>query len=180
MNPTQIIADYGVAIGITIIVVGLACLYCYNYLKQLDKKFDDEREDKKYERQQRAKHDALMLEAEKDKLEAEKATRKAYLSMTEELKNTTQAQSKILESQSVQLQSYSDSIDGNTKAIEEHNRLFEEHIQRTGDRFDCVDRQLVSIAGMLDEIRENTKDLVTKADLEKVKKGLDEYIRSKK
>ena len=99
--------------------------------------------------------------------------------MTEELKNTTQAQSKILESQSVQLQSYSDSIDGNTKAIEEHNRLFEEHIQRTGDRFDCVDRQLVSIAGMLDEIRENTKDLATKADLEKVKKGLDEYIRSK-
>nr|DAK63928.1 MAG TPA: Selenoprotein S (SelS) [Caudoviricetes sp.] len=179
MTVTKIIADYGVAIGITIIAVGLVSSFFYKYIQRLDKKFDDDREEKRYERDQKAKHDELVLEAEKDKLEAEQATRKAYLSMTEELKNTTQAQSKILESQSVQLQSYSDSIDGNTKAIEEHNRLFEEHIQRTGDRFDCVDRQLVSIAGMLDEIRENTKDLATKADLEKVKKGLDEYIRSK-
>ncbi|BFL72135.1 hypothetical protein [Anaerococcus nagyae] len=180
MNPTQIIADYGVAIGITIIVVGLACLYCYNYLKQLDKKFDDEREDKKYERQQRAKHDELMLEAEKDKLEAEKATRKAYLSMTEELKKTTQTQSKILESQSIELKSYSDSIDSNTAAIEEHNKNFIKHIELTDDRFDCVDSQLVSIATMLDEVKHSTKDLATKADLEKVKSGLDEYIRSKK
>ena len=180
MNPTQIIADYGVAIGITIIVVGLACLYCYNHLKRLDKKFDDEREDKKYERQQRAKHDELMLEAEKDKLEAEKASRKAYLSMTEELKKTTQTQSQILENQSLELRSYRDSIKGNTKAIEEHNKNFIKHIALTDDRFDCVDSQLVSIATMLDEVKHSTKDLATKADLEKVKSGLDEYIRSKK
>lgn len=179
MTVSKVIADYGVAIGITIIAVGLVSSFFYKYIQRLDKKFDDDREEKRYERDQKAKHDELVLEAEKDKLEAEQTTRKAYLSMTEELKNTTQAQSKILESQSVQLQSYSDSIDGNTKAIEEHNRLFEEHIQRTGDRFDCVDSQLVSIAGMLDEVRRSTKDLATKADLEKVKSGLDEYIRSK-
>lgn len=180
MEVSQAIADYGVAIGITIIVVGLAVTYCYNHLKRLDKKFDDEREDKKYEREQRARHDMLMLEAEKDKLKAENATRRAYLSMTEELKKTTQTQAKILENQSLELRSYSESIDSNTKAIEEHNKSFSEHIKFTDDRFDCVDNQLVSIAGMLDEVRNSTKDLATKADLEKVKSGLDEYIRSKK
>ncbi|MBM0047125.1 hypothetical protein JNO63_08555 [Anaerococcus sp. mt242] len=180
MEATQTIADYGVAIGITIIVVSLLATFFYKHLQRLDKKFDDEREEKKYEREQRARHDELMLEAEKDKLEAEKETRKTYLSMTEELKKTTQMQAEILANQSNELKSYSDSINGNTKAIADHNKNFVKHIKYTDDRFDCVDSQLVSIAGMLDEVRQSTKDLATKADLEKVKSGLDEYIRSKK
>lgn len=180
MNTTQAIADYGVAIGITIIVVGLLVTFFFKYMQRLDRKFDDEREEKKYEREQRAKHDELMLIAERDKIEAEQETRKTYLSMTEELKKTTQMQAEILSNQSLELKSYKDSINGNTRAIEEHNKHFVEHIACTDDRFDCVDNQLVSIAGMLDEVRDSTKDLATKADLEKVKSGLDEYIRSKK
>ena len=180
MNTTQAIADYGVAIGITIIVVGLLVTFFFKYLQRLDRKFDDEREEKKYEREQKAKHDELMLSAEKDKLEAEQETRKTYLSMTEELKKTTQMQAEILSNQYLELKSYKDSINGNTRAIEEHNKSFVKHIEYTDDRFDCVDSQLVSIATMLDEVKHSTKDLATKADLEKVKSGLDEYIRSKK
>lgn len=180
MDATKTLADYGVAIGITIIVVSLLATFFYKHLQRLDKKFEDERENNRYEREQKAKRDELMLEAEKDKLEAEKETRKTYLSMTEELKKTTQMQAEILANQSNELKSYSNSINGNTKAIEEHNKNFAKHIKYTDDRFNCVDGQLVSIAGMLDEVRQSTKDLATKADLEKVKSGLDEYIRSKK
>ena len=180
MDVSQTIADYGVAIGITIIVVALLTTFFYKYLQKLDKKFEDERENNKYEREQKAKRDELMLEAERDRLEAEKETRRTYLGMTNELKKTTQLQAEILQNQSNELRSYKDSINGNTRAIEEHNQNFVKHIEYTDDRFDCVDSQLVSIAGMLDEVRQSTKDLATKADLEKVKSGLDEYIRSKK
>lgn len=110
MNTTQAIADYGVAIGITIIVVGLLVTFFFKYMQRLDRKFDDEREEKKYEREQRAKHDELMLIAERDKIEAEQETRKTYLSMTEELKKTTQMQAEILSNQSLELKSYKDSI----------------------------------------------------------------------
>lgn len=173
MNPTQLIADYGLAIAISVIVIYL--LYSY-----FNKKLEDEREDRKYERAQRAKRDELMLQADKDKLEAEKQTRQTYLDMTNELKKTTQMQAEILKNQADRLDGYSDRINGNTKAIEEHNQVVITHIKKTGDRFDCVDNQLVSIAGMLDEIKHSTNDLVTKADLSKVQTGLDEYIKSKK
>lgn len=172
--------DYGVAIGITIIVISLMATYFYKHLQRLDKKFEDEREEKKLDREQKTRHDELMLVAEKDKLEAERETRKTYLSMTNELKKTTQMQAEILRNQSEQLKSYSERINGNTKAINEHNQIFISHIQKTGDRFDCVDSQLVSIVGMLEEIKHSTSDLVTKADLSKVQNGLDEYIKSKK
>lgn len=180
MNPTQTIADYGVAIGITIIVVSLLATFFYKYLQRLDKKFEDEQENNRYEREQKAKHDELILEAERDRLEAEKETRRTYLGMTEELKKTTQMQAEILKNQADRLDSYSDRINSNTKAIDEHNQVFISHIQKTGDRFDCVDNQLVSIAGMLEEIKHSTSDLVTKADLSKVQSGLDDYIKSKK
>lgn len=180
MDVSQTIADYGVAIGITIIVVVLLTTFFYKYLQRLDKKFEDERDNNKYEREQKAKHDELMLEAERDRLEAEKETRRTYLSMTEELKKTTQMQAEILSNQSNELKSYSDRINSNTRAIDEHNQIFMSHIKKTGDRFNCVDNQLVSIAGMLEEIKHSTSDLVTKADLDKVQSGLDEYIRSKK
>lgn len=180
MNTTQIMTDYGVAIGITIIVISLMATYFYKHLQRLDKKFEDEREEKKLDREQKTRHDELMLVAEKDKLEVERETRKTYLSMTNELKKTTQMQAEILRNQSEQLKSYSERINGNTKAIDEHNKIFISHIQKTGDRFDCVDSQLVSIVGMLEEIKHSTSDLVTKADLSKVQSGLDEYIKSKK
>ena len=180
MNPTQIIADYGVAIGITIIVVGLLTTFFYKYLQKMDKKFEDERENNKYEREHKAKHDELMLQAEKDRLEAERETRKVFLGVIHKLEETAQAQSEILKNQADRLDSYSERINGNTKAINEHNQVFISHIQKTGDRFDCVDNQLVSIAGMLDDIKHSTNDLVTKADLSKVQSGLDDYIKSKK
>ena len=172
--------DYGVAIGITIIVISLMATYFYKHLQRLYKKFEDESEEKKLDREQKTRHDELMLVAEKDKLEAERETRKTYLSMTNELKKTTQMQAEILRNQSEELKSYSEKINGNTKAINEHNKIFISHIQKTGDRFDCVDSQLVSIVGMLEEIKHSTNDLVTKADLSKVQSGLDEYIKSKK
>ena len=68
--------DYGVAIGITIIVISLMATYFYKHLQRLDKKFEDEREEKKLDREQKTRHDELMLVAEKDKLEAERETRK--------------------------------------------------------------------------------------------------------
>lgn len=180
MDVGQTIADYGVAIGITIIVVTLLVVFFYKHMQRLDKKFEDEQENNRYEREQKAKRDNLMLEAERDRVEAEKETRRTYLDMTNELKKTTQLQAEILQNQSNELKSYKDSINGNTRAIEEHNKSFVKHIEYTDDRFDCVDSQLVNIAGMLDEVKHSTKDLATKADLEKVKSGLDEYIKSKK
>lgn len=180
MNPTQTIADYGVAIGITIIVVTLLATFFYKYLQRLDKKFDDERENNRYEREQKAKRDEIMLQAEKDKLEAERETRKVFLGVIHKLEESAQTQSEILKNQADRLDGYGDRINGNTKAIEEHNQTVISHIKKTGDRFDCVDNQLVSIAGMLEDIKHSTSDLVTKADLSKVQSGLDEYIKSKK
>lgn len=130
MEVSQTIADYGVAIGITIIVVTLLVAFFYKYLQKLDKNFEDERENNKYEREQKAKRDELMLEAERDRLEAEKETRRTYLSMTEELKKTTQMQAEILSNQSNELRSYSDRINSNTKAIDEHNQIFISHIKK--------------------------------------------------
>lgn len=180
MSVNQAIADYGVAIGFFIIAIGLLATYFYKHMQKIDRKFEDDREERKYDREQKTKHDELLLEAERDKLEAEREARRTYLGMTEELKKSTLLQAEIIKQQAIRLDSYSDRIDKNTDMIESHTKVFESYTKSANQKFDCVDSQLVGIAEMLEEIKESTSDLATKADIRKVQSGLDEYIRSKK
>lgn len=172
LSPNTLIADYGVALTLVIILILLAVYYIRKRINYLEKVWDDELEEKKEDRK-------LRREESRKKLASEEKTQDTTLQFNALLTDA-------INFQTDQIRLNSDNIDRNTRQIEEnstnimqHDNYFKNYSVTAITRFDSIDSQLVEIKKMVDKIQGSTKDPKTKEELEEVKNEISNHIEKK-